>query len=252
MRLSVCIDAVYRGIPPAEAMKLAKEAGYEAVEFWSWWDKDLEAIREAQLACGLKVATFCTKFVSLVDPARRGEYLEGLKLSIEAAKRLDCDRLITQTGNDIPGTPREAQRQHMIEGLRECAPLLEDAGVTLLVEPLNVAVDHPGYFLSSSEEAFGIVREAGSPNVKVLYDIYHQQITEGDLVRTMKANLPLIGHLHAAGHPGRHELHLGEINYPYVFAALKEAGYDGFVGLEYFGVGDVAEGLKQALDMAAL
>lgn len=249
MRLSICIDAVFSGIPSAEAMRLSKEAGFDAIEFWSWWDKDLHAIREAQRTHDLKVAAFCTEFVSLVDPAMRSVYIEALKRSIEAAKTLDCDRLITQTGNELPGVPRESQRQHMIEGLRECAPLLEEAGVTLLVEPLNTAVDHAGYYLSSSEEAFGIVREAGSPNVKVLYDIYHQQITEGDLVRTIRANLPLIGHFHAAGHPGRHDLHLGEIHYPFVLSAIRDTGYEGVVGLEYFPSGDAADGLRRALSM---
>lgn len=250
MKLSICTDAVYRGVPTSEAIRLARQAGFEAIEFWSWWDKDLNAIREAAKAHDVKITTFCTRFVSLVDPEKRGEYLERLKQSIEAARSLDCSRLITQTGNDREGVSRELQRQHMIDGLKECVPLLEEAGVTLLVEPLNTAVDHPGYYLSSSEEAFRIVREVGSPNVKILYDIYHQQITEGDLVRTIRANLEGIGHFHAAGHPGRGELHNGEINYPYVFAAIKEAGYQGYIGLEYFGKEPTEAALARALEMA--
>lgn len=248
MKLSVCIDAVFRGTDSAEAMRQTREAGIGAVEFWSWWDKDLDAIRKAKDEYGLEVAAFCTKFVTLLDPEARGDYIRGLKESIEAAGRLGCKRLITQTGADRRGVERAVQTQHMIDGLRECAPLLEASDITLLVEPLNTAVNHPGYFLSSSEETFALLREVGSPNVKALYDIYHQQITEGDLIRRMTANLPLIGHLHAAGHPGRHELHIGEINYPYVFKALREAGYGGYVGLEYFGVGEPAAGLAQAAE----
>ncbi|RUS47839.1 hydroxypyruvate isomerase family protein [Cohnella sp. AR92] len=249
MKLSICTDAVYRGIPTPEAVRLARENEYDAIEFWSWWDKDLASIREAAEANGVTVATFCTRFVSLVDPDCRSEYIEGLKQSIEAARSVGCVRLITQTGDDRPGVSRELQRQHMIDGLRECVPLLEAAGVTLLVEPLNTAVDHPGYYLSSAEEAFSIVREVGSRKVKVLYDIYHQQITEGDLIRTIRANVEWIGHFHAAGHPGRGELHNGEINYPYVFAAIRETGYQGYVGLEYFGSEPTEAALARALEM---
>ncbi|MBW5448291.1 TIM barrel protein [Cohnella sp. CFH 77786] len=248
MRLSVCTDAVFSGKETPEAIGLVRQAGYGAYEFWSWWDKDLHAVRAAQQEHGVELAAMCTKFVSLVEPAERGRYLEGLRESLAAARTLGCKVLISQTGQEIAGVPREAQRASLVEGLRACVPLLEEAGVLLTIEPLNTAVDHPGYYLSSSDEAFGIVREVNSPYVKVLYDIYHQQITEGDLIRRIERNREWIGHFHAAGHPGRGELDEGEIRYENVFRAIRGMGYHGFVGLEYFPGEDPMPGLRRWAD----
>jgi hydroxypyruvate isomerase len=114
---------------------------------------------------------------------------------------------------------REAQTQSLIEGLRACVPILEKEGVTLLIEPLNTRVNHQGYFLASSEEAFHIINQVGSPYVKILFDIYHQQITEGNVIANIRENIGLIGHFHAAGNPGRHELDNGELNYEQIFKA---------------------------------
>ena len=127
------------------------------------------------------------------------------------------------------------------------APILEEYGVTVMPEPLNVKVNHPGYYLTSAEEAFAIVREVDSPYVKIIYDIYHQQITEGDIIPTVTNNLELIAHLHAAGHPGRHDLWEGELNYKYIFDAIDRAGYTGACGLEYGSLGDPVKSLAEAM-----
>jgi hydroxypyruvate isomerase len=129
--------------------------------------------------------------------------------------------------------------------LKASVPLIERLGITLVLEPLNVKVDNVGYFLVSSSEAFDIVREVNSPYVKVLYDIYHQQITEGNLIQTITENISNIGHFHAAGSPGRHELETGEINYVNVLNAIMGTGYEQFIGLEYFPAEDAIEGLKR-------
>jgi len=243
MKFSVCVGAVYHGRDFFESMREIRSLGGKAIEFWSWWDRDLKAIKAAKEELGLEVAAFCTRFVSLVDPEKREEYIKGLKESIEAAKFLDCKILISQTGNDT-GAPREVQRQSLIEGRKACAPLLEEAGVTLAVEPLNTYVDHPGYFLTGSREGFDIIEAVGSENVKLLFDIYHQQIMEGNLIRNITSNIDKIAHFHAAGNPGRHELYIGEIHYPEVFRAIDAAGYQGYVGLEYFPLEEPAKGLK--------
>ena len=244
MNYSVCIDALYLGKDFLEGMRETKEAGIGAFEFWSWWDKDLDAIAAEQERLGLKTAAMCTKFVSLVDPSQHEAYLAGLRESIEAARKLGCSTLISQVGSDT-GRPREEQHRALCEGLKKAAPLLEESGITLVVEPLNVAVDHAGYYLSSSKESFDIVREVGSERVKILFDIYHQQITEGDVIRSIENNISLIGHFHAAGNPGRHELDTGELNYPNIFRAIRETGYHQYVGLEYFPLEPAADGLKK-------
>lgn len=244
MNISVCTDALYRGVPTAEAIRRTKSSGLSAIEFWSWWDKDLNAIEDALGEHGVTLATFCTRFISLVDPSVRTEYLAGLEATLETAKRFGVTRLISQVGNARSGVTREAQRASLVDGLRACVPPLEKAGVTLLIEPLNLLVDHRGYYLSRSDEAFDVVRDVDSPRVAVIYDIYHQQITEGNLIPTIRENIAHIGHFHAAGHPGRHELDDGEIAYDAVFAAIGTAGYSGFVGLEYFPQRDADTGLR--------
>ena len=110
-------------------------------------------------------------------------------------------------------------------------------------------MDHPGYYLTSSEEAFAIVREVGSPNVKVVFDIYHQQVSEGNIIPNIVNNLELIAHLHAAGHPGRHELQFGENDYRNIFAAVDKAGYTGACGLEYTPLTDPEESLRTAKEL---
>lgn len=246
MEFSVSIGAVFNKKEWSVEQKITKvqELGFPAFEFWGWWNEDLEAIEQALNSTSLQLASMCTKFISLVDPKQRESYITGLQESIAVAKRLNCKYLISQTGDFIPGVPREEQEQSLIEGLRVSVPYLEQAGITLVVEPLNTRVDHPGYFLEHSEEAFRVIKQVNSPNVKVLFDIYHQQITEGNLIPNMMNNLDDIGYFHIADHPGRHEIGTGEIHYDNVLQAIKQTGYDGYVGLEYFPKIDAVQSLQ--------
>ncbi len=233
MKMSVCTDAVYSHIRTVDSISRLRGLGVRDFEFWAWWNKDIDAINAARTEWGMRVVALCTRFISLVDPAQRIRYIAGLQETIAVAQQLDCPVIISQVGDELPQVPRELQHQSLVEGLRACVPLLEAAGKTLVFEPLNTLVDHQGYYLWSSEEAFQIVDEVQSDNVKVLYDIYHQQIMEGHLISRITRNIDKIGHFHAAGNPGRHELSLGEINYQAVLQAIKETGYKGYVGLEY-------------------
>ena len=148
-------------------------------------------------------------------------------------------------GNDT-GAPREEQHASIVEGLRAGAPILEKYGITVMIEPLNTYVNHPGYYLWSAVEAFDIVREVNSPNVKVIFDIYHQQVMEGNIIPNIVNNLDLIAHLHGAGHPGRNEMQYGESDYRVINAAVDKAGYTGALGLEYRPLLDPMESLKEA------
>jgi hydroxypyruvate isomerase len=249
MRISVNVEAVFSGWDFFDAMEAVKEAGLDAFEFWTWCNKDIDEIDRARTSLGLETTAICTKFISLVDPDKRQEYKDALRDSLKVAKILGCKNIISQVGDEIPGIPRETQKLSIVEGLKSCVPMLEKAGVTLVFEPLNTLVDHYGYFLWSSEEAFDIQGMIGSDNVKVLYDIYHQQIMEGHLISRITKNIDRIGYFHAAGNPGRHELTTGEINYPEVFRAIREAGYKGFVGLEYFPLEEPLKGLKELVSL---
>ncbi|MEL6109485.1 MAG: TIM barrel protein [Planctomycetota bacterium] len=245
-RPSVCIDAVFEGVPKTEAIARVKACGIDAFEFWGWWDKDLDAIERAAAEHSMTISACCTKFISLVDPAAREEYLLGLSDSIEAAKRLNCATLISQVGDFRLGIDRQQQHQSLVDGLRAAAPMLEQAGITLVFEPLNELIDHVGYYLVRSDEAFEVVDEVSSPNVKVVFDIYHQQISEGNVIRNATANVQKIGHFHAAGNPGRHELTRGELNYREVLAAIAATGFQGHCGLEYWPLDEPETGLVEA------
>jgi len=246
---SVCIDAVFEGKSYNEACAAVKRAGISAIEFWDWWDRDLDALVSAQKSNGLHISACCTKFISLVDPTLRDNYLRGLEESIAVAKQIETNILISQVGDFRTGIPREEQRRSLIDGLNEAAPLLKDTGITLVIEPLNELVDHKGYYLIRSDEAFGIVEEVARPEIKVIFDIYHQQISEGHLITNILPNVDLIGHFHAAGNPGRHELQRGEINYPEVFKSIQETGFKGYVGLEYWPLDkDPVDALKEVAE----
>lgn len=244
MKFSVCIDAVFRGHNPIDSLETVKACGFKKYEFWSWWDKDIVALKKKADNLGLECVAICTYFVSLTNPAERDKYLDGLEKSIEAARRIGCKVLISQAGGDT-GKDRESQHQSIIEGLRKAASLLEKSDITLVLEPLNIKVDHPGYFLFSSTESFRILDKIGSTAVKLLFDIYHQQITEGDIIRTVTSHLDQIGHFHAAGNPGRHDPNNGELDYRNIFRYIEGNGYHGSFGLEYFPLGDAKKSLEQ-------
>ena len=245
LRPSVCIDAVLGDLAPADAMKVVADAGINAFEFWGWWDKDVAEIESASRSNNMQLSACCTKFISLVDPQTRDDYLAGLCESIEAAQKLNCKTLISQVGDFRPGVPRGQQHDCLVEGLKEAASILENSGVTLVIEPLNELIDHAGYYLVRSDEAFEIIDQVGSENVKVVFDIYHQHISEGQLIANITANIDKIAHFHAAGNPGRNELTRGELHYPQIFEAIQQTNYDGYVGLEYWPLDDPLSGLKE-------
>jgi len=234
MKLSVCIDMIYNHLPLADRVAKVKEAGYDAVEFWGWQNKDLDALEKACHTHGVQVAGFCVDPMGrLVDPETHETFLQGVEASLAQAVRFGTKALIVTVGQEREGIPRAEQKAAIISALRRAAPLAEKRGVALCVEPLNILVDHKGYFLSTTDEAVEIIRAVDSPSVKLLYDVYHQQITEGNLIARIKEHAPIIGHVHIADVPGRHEPGTGEINYANVFKAIDEAGYQGFVGLEF-------------------
>jgi hydroxypyruvate isomerase len=256
MNFSICIDSVFSYIDKTltleqvkdsgAALEAVKAAGFSNFEFWTWKNRNMDALAQKAKDLGLNCVCFCTKFFNLTDPGQRETFLEGLKESLVQAKKANALSLITQSGNDT-GAVRPFQHRSMVAGLKAAAPLLEEAGITLLLEPLNGKVNHPGIYLESSDEGFEIIREVGSPNVKILFDIYHQQITEGDIIRRMTSNIDLIGHIHCAGNPGRHELDSGELDYGQIFKALESAAYKGYAGIEYFPAESPTEGLSRLL-----
>jgi hydroxypyruvate isomerase len=226
-----------------EALDQVKAAGFDVFEFWDWQKKDTDALLKKAESLSLKCSGFCTTSFNLTEPGQRDTFIQGLKESVVMAKKMGASFLITQSGFDT-GEARLFQEKSIIAGLKEAAPIVEEAGVNLLLEPLNAKIDHPEIFLQSSDECFEILSCIESPNIKMLFDIYHQQITEGDIIRRATSYIEKIGHFHCAANPGRHELDTGELDFKRVFDAIESSGYKGYLVIEYYPAKPSAEGLK--------
>ncbi len=254
IKLSACIEMLFPEIDEfSQRIPAAAEAGLDGVEFWSYSNKNLEAIASACQNTGLPLTAMIIEAPEgMLDYRLADQFAEATKQAIAAAQTVGCKTLTCTTNIATPisiSINRNRAHAGVVACLKTAAPLAEEAGITLVLEPLNILVDHPGYFLTSSREGFEIVEQVASPAVKLLYDIYHQQITEGNLIATITSHIDLIGHFHAADVPGRHEPGTGEINYANVLAAIDEAVYEGFVGLEYAPTVDTAESLQALLAM---
>ena len=246
--VSACIEMLFAEGSYPERARRAADAGAGAVEIWGHDDVDLDALTDACADAGVELVSMVGSGAPLVDPDGHDAAVADIRDSIAVAEAHDVPTLIVTVGQARDDLDRETQRDAVVDALAAVAPDAEDAGVTLVVEPLNTAVDHAGYFLAESGPAFDILREVDSPRVQLLYDVYHQQVTEGNIIETLTDNLDLVGHVHIADVPGRHEPGTGELNYENVLGALAEAGYDAAVGCEYRPTVDDADALGATLD----
>jgi len=245
MRLCVPIPCFFNKLPFEQAIYRIKELGFDNAETYSWAHIDATATHIALEETGVELLSMCTSEFRMTDADFRQKWLDGLRESCCFAKKLGVRRLITQVGQDT-GMERAVQHENIVKTLFEARGILEESGVTVMLEPLNTYVNHPGYYLTSSMEAFDIIHEVNHPLVKIVFDIYHQQISEGNIIPNIVNNLDCIAHLHSAGHPGRHELQYGENDYKVIFDAVDKAGYTGACGLEYSPLLPPEESLKTA------
>lgn len=249
IKLSACIEMLFAEIPEfVDRIPATAEAGLVAFEFWGYANKDIDAIAAAKENTGTEIAACCVEAPQgMLDVALADEFTRCIKTAIGVTSRLGTKILICTTGREPSPLPRSEQHAGIVACLKAAAPLAEAAGVILALEPLNVLVDHPGYYLTTSAEGFEIVDEVGSPNVRLLYDIYHQQVTEGNLIATITSNIDKIAHFHVADVPGRHEPGTGEINWANVLEAIADTDYEGYVGLEYVPTGSTPASLERIL-----
>ena len=229
---------------PDAGLALAKSNGYEGFEMFDWRsEEERSAYAAAMREHGLEaVCITAGKGVrapgcSLTNPSEREGFLEEVVQASAAATEFECRRLVALTGFEREGVSRAEQVDSCVTGLREAVPILEKAGMTIIVEPINTLVTRPGYFLSGAREGFEVLRRVDSANVKLLFDIYHVQVTDGDLILQIRNNIDWIGHFQIGDHPGRMQPGTGEINYRNVFRAIYELQedrrFDGYAGLEY-------------------
>ena len=255
MEFSVCLDTLLTEFPFTERVKRVKEIGFSAVEFW-FHDEDSE-LEEFHNICKkerISVACFVVNSPTgdiggtLVNSDDRSKYLSRLKSLLPLAHKLNCNTLITCTGNTLKDRSYEEQYESIIDTLIEASKIVEKEGVILVLEALNTYVDHYGYFLDSARKAAEIVRKINHPNIRLLYDVYHMQIMEGNITSFLENNIDIIGHFHFAGVPGRHEIWLGELNYKYIIEKIRALGYKKFIGLEYFPTINSEESLRKLRD----
>jgi hydroxypyruvate isomerase len=232
--LSACIEWLYAEIPdPAERIVAASGDGIDAVEFWHWRRHDVSALGAAALASGVGITSFVSEPTgNLTDPATHAEFIGGLRESISVAGELGCTNLVVLAG-DNTGESEETQTSAVVAALREAAAIAADAGIVLVLEPLNTRVDHPGSFLADTEHAIAIVEAVGSEHLRVLFDVYHSAMMGEDPAQMIRRHVPWIGHVQVADTRGRSEPGTGDIDWPDVMTALAEVSYGGRIGLEY-------------------
>jgi len=187
----------------------------------------------------------------LNDKSMHPKFLEDFKTNIKAAAEYKWPNVICMAG-DRKGISDEQGMDNCHTILKEAVKIAEDSGVTICMELLNSRVNHPGYMCDKSAWGFELCRRVNSPRFKMLYDIYHMQIMEGDLIRTIQEYHPYFGHYHTAGNPGRNDLDdQQEIYYPPIFQAIAATGYDGYIGHEFIPKGDPVPAIKAAFDLTA-
>ncbi len=233
MKYSLCIEPLFNDVPFYDRLSLAKEAGVDAVEFWDPADYDVKKIGAASAKAGIPVVACCLNKAWDIrmnfpfDAVRK-----NVEKSIALGREMGCSTFIGLSGELECKT--DSQKSLLIENLKRVAEILERENATVVLEALNSIYNHKGYYLDSSYVGFEIMKAVDSPRVKLLYDVYHMQLMEGNLVNQITANIDYIGHFHSAGVPGRHEPAGSEIYYPRIIKAAEDAGYKGYFGMEYF------------------
>jgi hydroxypyruvate isomerase len=266
MKFGVCLEMFFTDRPFLSRIAAAGRAGYKHAEMW-FTDrtfngrglrtndpKDPGEVRAEAERAGVTITNVVIGSPEgklgggLTDPAHRPVWLKRAAGTLRFCKEAGIGAAIVCTGNSVPGRTRSQMRRSVLDGLSATAELAERAGITLLLETLNDKVDHPGYFLTGSDASADLCREVGSPRLKLLFDCYHMQIMEGDLLTHIRRNLDVIGHMHSAGHPGRHELWLGETNYPFLVKQVAAMGYKGVFSLEYLPTLESGCSLRKTLE----
>ena len=241
-----------------ERLEAAAKAGMQSVELVAehvLWT-DAESARYVKLArsFGMGIDTIIAqpdwkkRPVSMVDPAQRENFLKDVRQAIVWARKLEVPYIILMSVDAIAGRTRAEQYQSMLEGSKRAGELAAQAGVTLLVEPLNAKKDHPGFFLTNCTEGLKLVKEAGNPHVRLLFDIYHEHVETGSVIGILPEAAPYTAVFHVADSPGRHDPGSGEINYTEVYKAIAKIGYAGYIAMEYLPLGDPVASLIKSVD----
>lgn len=250
--LKICplIDLFFTDQPWEKRAELIAACGYKYVETWMGADAaELKRMNSNGIQLVSIVMNFATDApVAPINPANQARFLERIDAMADSALAAGCKQGIVTTGQIVEGLGYQAQRAALVEAMAKAGELVAKRGFSINLEALNTEVDHAGYFLDDPVEGVAIVKEIAQPNIKLLYDLYHMTIMRGNQVDFLRRNIDWIGHFHVAGVPGRHEPKAGETNYPFVLSEVDKAGYNGYIGLEYFPLLESRESLLQTAE----
>jgi hydroxypyruvate isomerase len=243
--------------PVEKRLEVAAQAGCKSVELVgehvNWTGPQAAEFKQTARSLGLGIDTIIgvpnwkTRPVSMVEPAHREGFLNDVRQAIGWAQKLEVPQIILMSGDEIPGRPREQQFASALEGAKRAGDLAAQAKVTLIIEPLNAKVNHKDYFLATCVEGLELVRRTDNPHVRLLFDLYHEQVQIGNVIRTLQAALPYVAVFHVADNPGRNDPGTGEMNYPNIYKAIRATGYSGYITMEYVPLGDQAASLTKAV-----
>ncbi|MBS1804034.1 MAG: TIM barrel protein [Acidobacteria bacterium] len=257
--LSIMLWTVFTDLPFEERLAKVAEAGYTNVELVGEYNKWSEADYAKAIAAakqhGIHFDTTAGLHNGVGNPAVRDAFLAELKEAFTPMEKLSCPAMIVMSGNIVPGLSHEAQHASCIEGLKRAAALVEGKQidgqpVRLLLECIDPE-ENPKYFLQSAAEAIEIIRAVNHPQVQFLYDLFHEQIAEGNLIEKLDKHIDVIGLIHIADVPGRHEPGTGEINYANVYRKLAQLKYKHIAAMEFKPLGDAVTSLRKAREMVA-
>jgi hydroxypyruvate isomerase len=256
--LSVMLWTVFRKLPFEERLEKISQAGYKKVElvgeYKDWSADDFKRANAKRKELGITFDTTAGLRHAVSNPKEREALLADVREVLPIMERIECPAVIIMSGNVVPGMPRDVQHDSCIEGLKAASALVEGKKINgqpvrLLLENIDPE-ENPRYYLTSVAEGFEVIRQVNHPQVRMLYDFYHEQIAEGNLIEKLEKNIDYVGLVHIADVPGRHAPGTGEINYTNIFKKLAELKYDRIAAMEFLPVGDPVEELRSAREFA--
>jgi hydroxypyruvate isomerase len=248
-RFSVMLWALEKQAPLEKCIEMVAAAGYQGVElvgeFEKWSPEENRRIMARIRSLGLVVDSMSGVRAGFSDPKQSEQFMEQLAHQIMAATELGCRQIILLSGNRVDGLAPTVQNLTSVENLKRSSDLASKHEIEIVIEPID-PIENPAVYMTSVSDGFEIVREVSRSNVKVLYDFYHEQRAAGNLIEKLEKNVDLVGLVHIADVPGRHEPGTGEIDYVTIYRKLAQLRYGGYIAMEYYPTGDPVKSLRKS------
>ncbi|NYF78097.1 hydroxypyruvate isomerase family protein [Granulicella arctica] len=248
-KFSFMLWALTKQAPFDRCVEMVAEAGYQGVElvgeFQKWSPEETRRIMARMSSLGMVFDSMAGVKAGFAVPEQSADFATQFAAQIRSAKELACPQIILLSGKRIQGLEAGVQRRTAVENLKHAADLAAENQIEIVIEPID-PLENPSIFLTTVSDGFEIVRELNRPNVKVLYDIYHEQRAFGNLIEKLEKNIEWVGLIHIADVPGRHEPGTGEIDYTNIYRKLAELHYHRFIAMEYYPTEDVVTSLRKA------